>query len=499
MVNPDILQLLKRIISEIDQGLLIYNRSGEILHASYDLNKLLEEKELIGKSIFEYLDFETTRVRNFLNNLNTSKYFDLSIQLKRGKKSFPARVRMASWRISEEEYVVLASIIDATMIERKRRDLLRKTLTIEQLSRSKKIRSGKLYDAIYEILEMSAKAVKATRVNAWLFDPAREYIEPIGNFDVRVGKMIPQEVLPVIEMPTYFRLFESEKIILANDAQHSRYTSELNEAYLKPNRIVSLMDIPLRSEGQIIGVICFEQVDETRDWTLNDQKFGLIAAQMVSLAVETHKRKKIQQELEAALRQQQRLLTESNHRIASNLEIASKLLQIQVSKAQDSFHKELLVDSVNRIHSIAELHGLLSENMLSSRVSLNHYIQKIVNGLKESISHKNNQLQLLLSCDQCEVHSSIAICIGIIINEAVTNTSKHAYSEGEIGVVRIDFQMNGPRGVLSIMDTGKGLRNVKETFGSGLDIIKGMTEHLNGELEINGENGMKIVVSFLLR
>ncbi len=142
MVNPDILQVLKRIISGMDESLLIFNRSGEILHASYDLNELLEEKELIGHSISEYLDFETTRVRNFLNNLNTSKYFDLSIQLKRGKKSFPARVRMASWRISEDEYIVLASIIDATMLERKRRDLLRKTLTIEQLSRSKKYALG---------------------------------------------------------------------------------------------------------------------------------------------------------------------------------------------------------------------------------------------------------------------------------------------------------------------------------------------------------------------
>ncbi|MDF3029417.1 MAG: signal transduction histidine kinase [Fluviicola sp.] len=499
MAQQDILSTLRKLISGMDESLVIFNQEGRILHASYDLEKLLGKENISGTLIFDHLSHEYERIAHFLKDINTSKYIDLEVVLKRKTGTFTGRMRLAAWKVAENEYLVLGSLVDATQIERKRRDLLRKTLTIELLSKSKKIRNGKLYDAIYEILEMSSKAVGVTRVNAWLFDESHEHIECIGNYDTRLGKMIPQESLPVFEMPTYFMLFETEKIILAANAQTSRYTSELNDTYLVPNGIVSLMDIPLRSEGSIIGVICFEQVKQVRNWSLNDQKFGLIAAQMVSLAVETHKRKLAQQELEAALRQQKRLLTETNNRIVNNLLITNSLLNIQVNKAKDSYHKNLMLDSVNRVQSILSLHELLADNSRSLRISLNQYINRLVQSLRESLSFPQKQLQLLTSIDSCEVKSSLAISIGIIINEAVLNSYKHAFGENELGVIRIDFQMLGPKGILEISDNGRGVKENRELAGSGVEIIRGMVGHLNGNLDIDGTNGMKICVSFSMR
>lgn len=481
----------------MDESLIIFNKSGEILHASYDLELLVDERPLVGKSVFDFLDFDSTRVRNFLNNLNTSKYFDLSIQIKGHHKQFPARLRMASWRVDEHEHVILASIVDATLIERKRRDLLRKTLTIEQLSRSKRIRSGKLHDAIYEILEMSSKAVHVTRVNAWLFDEGKEQIECIGNYDTRVGKMIPQEALPVIDTPTYFSLFKHEKIILAADAQRSPYTSELNESYLIPNGIFSLMDIPLRSEGEIIGVICFEQVGLHRDWNMNDQKFGLIAAQMVSLAVETHRRKIAQQQLESALNFQKKLLRETNHRILNNLEITTKLLQLQVDKAKDQYHKNLMIDSVNRVKSVVQLHEQLNNTERSLRVQFKPYVQRLVSNLRESLSYPDKQLQLLATVDSCEIKSSLAVCLGIIINEAVINAYKHAFNKQKIGVIRIDFEINGPHASLEISDNGTGFSGLAPT-GGGLSIIREMVDLIKGTLLLDGQAGFRIKIDFML-
>ncbi|MNY08074.1 putative sensor histidine kinase pdtaS [compost metagenome] len=206
-----------------------------------------------------------------------------------------------------------------------------------------------------------------------------------------------------------------------------------------------------------------------------------------------------QQELEAALRQQKRLLIETNHRIVNNLMITSGLLNIQVGKARDAYHKNLMLDSVNRVQSILSLHELLSDNSRNLRVSLNQYVNRLVQSLRESLSFPQKQLQLLTSVDSCEVKSSLAISIGIIINEAVMNAYKHAFAENEIGVIRIDFQMQGPKGVLEISDNGKGVKENRELAGGGVDIIRGMVEHLNGNLDIDGTNGMKICVSFSMR
>ena len=345
MVKIDIVSTLQRLISGIDESIVIFDTKGTILHASDSLNHLLNEDELVDHSIFDFIEGDVDHVKLWLENLSNSHFKDVKLKMHRNKQVFPARLRMAAWSVSKNDFIVMASIVDATFIERKKRDLLRKTLTIEQLSKSRKIRDGKLNDAIYEILEMSSKAVQVERVNAWLFNEDATLIECIGNYDASIPGLIEQDSLPRIQMPNYFRLFETEKIIISSHSMDSEITRELRDHYLIPNNIHAMMDIPLRIEGDIIGVICFEQVDHSRDWSLQDQKFGLIAAQMVSLSVETNKRKLIQQQLESALRQQKRLMFETNHRIKNNLAITTSLMRMQLDKCKDDFHRRCLPNS----------------------------------------------------------------------------------------------------------------------------------------------------------
>jgi hypothetical protein len=407
MAKPDIVSTLQRLISGIDESIAIFDGKGTILHASDSLKLLLQEEELVGKSIFTFLDGKAEGVKLWLGNLSHAHFKDVRIKMLRNGHSFPARLRMAAWNTSESEFVVMASIVDGTYIERRKRDLLRKALTIEQLSRSRKIRTGKLNDAIYEILEMSSKAVRVGRVNAWVFNGDNSMIECVGNYDSSIPGLVPQESLPRVEMPNYFRLFETEKIILSSRSQESNITRELMDSYLIPNNIHAMMDIPLRIEGEIIGVICFEQTKQSRDWTLQDQKFGLIAAQMVSLAVETWKRKITQQELENALRQQQRLMAEANHRIKNNLAITVSLMRMQLEKCRDDFHRSLMQDAINRIHSITALHELLAEsNDAGGRIRFKPYVRQLLEGLQDSFSDPSKHIQLTSTIEECEVSST---------------------------------------------------------------------------------------------
>lgn len=499
MAKQDLLKTLQRLISGMDERLVIFDNLGQILYASFGLSQLFDDEQLEGKSIFQFVEGEAEDVHIFLNNLSGSHFKDIQIPMIRNGKKFPVRLRMAAWSVSEGDFVVLASLVDATTIERKKRDLLRKTLTIEQLSKSRKIRSGKLHDAIHEILDMSSKAVATTRVNAWLFDDENTRIECIGNYDVRVNELVPQEALPIFDKPNYFRLFETEKIISTHDAQASEATSELNDSYLIPNNIQSLMDIPLRIEGEIIGVICFEEVGSKRLWSLQDQKFGLIAAQMVSLSIETYKRKLAQQQLESALRQQQRLMSETNHRIKNNLAITLSLLRLQLSKCQDDYHRNLIQSAVNRLNSIVALHELLADKThLNLRVNLHHYGKQLTESLRESLNDPSKEIQLITTFDDCEVSNDLAITLGLIINETVTNAYKHAFTHQKNGVIRVDFSVDKNKGKLEISDNGSGIAAGFIRDGEGMDIIKGMADHINAIIEIKGDAGTSIELDFLL-
>ncbi|MBK6986659.1 MAG: GAF domain-containing protein [Bacteroidetes bacterium] len=183
---------------------------------------------------------------------------------------------------NSESYFVFY-LRDNTQQNLVRKDIIKKSLTIENLAKSRKIRDGQLNEAIYEILESSSRAMQTTRVNAWLFDTEKTQIQCIGNFDARENKLVPQTALPRIAMPLYFSLFETEKIIITRNTLTETKTAELYEFYLKPHDIQSLMDVPVRIEGEMVGVICFENVGCPREWTLQEQKYGLVAAQMLSL------------------------------------------------------------------------------------------------------------------------------------------------------------------------------------------------------------------------
>lgn len=498
MSQSSILNMLQALISGLDECLVIFDNQGKILFASHGVKELFEDDVQTNDTIFRFIDGDANDVKVFLKALNHSHFLDLQLMMLRHGKRFPVRLRMAAWSVTEKEFVVVASLVDATTIERKKRDLIRKTLTIEQLSKSQKIREGKLHDAIYEILEMSSKAVGSTRVNAWLFSEDNSRIECIGNFDARVNQLVPLQDLPVFDKPNYFQLFETEKIIIASDAQHNTATKELSVTYLVPNNIQSIMDIPLRLEGEIIGVICFEQVGSQRVWTLNDQKFGLIASQMVSLAVETHKRKLIQRDLEESLAQQKRITSETNHRIKNNLAITLSLLRLQLNKCKDAYHRNLIQSSVNRLHSIVALHDLLSDKEhFRSKVPFQKYAEQLLEGIRTSMDTEGKEITLTYQIAACDVTSDLAITLGLIINESVTNAYKHAFADSISGNVRVIFTLNGKMGHLEVIDSGKGLSATSENAdGEGMDILKGMADHIDADLRIISENGTKVYLDF---
>nr|MDJ0637057.1 PAS domain S-box protein [Xenococcaceae cyanobacterium MO_188.B29] len=87
-----------------------------------------------------------------------------------------------------------------------------------------------------------------------------------------------------------FQTLESEEIVAAEDAQNDHRTQEFRETWLIPHNITSMMDVPIRSGGKTVGVICHEHVGSPRYWTIEEQNFASSLAHMISLAIEASER-----------------------------------------------------------------------------------------------------------------------------------------------------------------------------------------------------------------
>lgn len=398
---------------------------------------------------------------------------------------------------SSNEHLYVFYLRDNTQQNLVRKDIIKKSLTIENLSKSRKIRDGQLNEAIYEILESSSRAMQVTRVNAWLFDNEKTQIQCIGNFDARENKLVPQTALPRIAMPLYFNLFETEKIIITRDSFTETKTAELFEFYLKPHDIQSLMDVPVRIEGEMIGVICFENVGAPREWTLQEQKYGLVAAQMLSLTIESHNKQLAKKALELALEEQTILLQEVNHRVKNNLSIVASLMNLQSEKSKDDYHKQLFMECRNRLDSIASVHELIYKAKSYSHINFKEYLNQIIEHISNSYKSFSH-IKIVKGITDVHVDISSAIPMALIVNELITNAYKHAFTNKKEGIIEVSLLENNNQVFLTIKDNGQGFdKTIIPKNSIGMDILSGLIDQIEGVCNLTSdEKGTIYKISF---
>ena len=157
---------------------------------------------------------------------------------------------------------------------------------------------GRFEAAVRSITETATELVDATRVSVWLFDDDRGRLRCVDRYDVRTADHTSGAELVAADYPTYFEALRSHRSISAVDARTDPRTRELRTDYLEPAGIESLLDATLRAEGDVIGVVCHEQVGRTREWTDAEVRFAGDVADVVHRARRNHRSAEQRRELE---------------------------------------------------------------------------------------------------------------------------------------------------------------------------------------------------------
>jgi PAS domain S-box-containing protein len=148
------------------------------------------------------------------------------------------------------------------------------------------------------ITEQDTEVLDIAQAGIWLFSPDRTEIVCRDLF-IKAKKVHENgESLKVHDYPHYFKAMENSRIVATNNAQTDLRTCEFADTYLKPKGITSMIDIPIRLHGQVIGLICHEHIGPAREWTSTEQDFAASVADMVALKLEAAERTKAEQALE---------------------------------------------------------------------------------------------------------------------------------------------------------------------------------------------------------
>ncbi len=226
---------------------------------------------------------------------------------------------------------------------------------------------------------------------------------------------------------------------------------------------------------------------------------------VLAISRDITERKKSEDDVKASLKEKELLLREIHHRVKNNLQIISSLLSLQKSYIQDDETLDVLEESQNRVKSMAIVHEKLYNSESLVKIDFKDYIKDLTDSLLLTYRISQDMIKLDRNVDTIFFDVNTAIPCGLIINELVTNSLKHAFSKPvtpeshQNKEINVELHQEKDNFVLIVSDNGSGLPenlDFKNTESLGLRLVNNLVKQLEGTIKLDETEGTKFKIIF---
>jgi two-component sensor histidine kinase len=227
-----------------------------------------------------------------------------------------------------------------------------------------------------------------------------------------------------------------------------------------------------------------------RDFSPDDVNFLRTYANLIAVIVQ---KAKANADLKRRADEKEQLLKELQHRIKNNLQILTSLVSFQTRRSANAGARDELRKIGQRINALALVHEKLYAVEQVDRIELGGYLSDIVRSLLRLHEGARGAIRLVTDTERLDVPPELAVTLGLITNEFVTNSLKYAFGAAD-GVVGIELKRPRDGGVcLSLWDDGKGIP-ADAPRGSGMDLIESLARPLVGDIEWSHDKGVRLTL-----
>jgi two-component sensor histidine kinase/tetratricopeptide (TPR) repeat protein len=199
--------------------------------------------------------------------------------------------------------------------------------------------------------------------------------------------------------------------------------------------------------------------------------------------------------IEKSLSEKELLLKEIHHRVKNNLQVVSSLLSLQSEYIKDDTALSAINEGRNRVRSMALIHqNLYSEDNLTG-INVKSYLEKLIEGLFNTYNINEDQITLGLNIEDIALDVDIVVPLGLIANELVSNSLKHAFTEQSQGRITVSLTTDINGLAFRVNDNGKGVDtslNIKDMESFGYQMIYAFKEKLQAKLFIENNDGTSV-------
>lgn len=195
-----------------------------------------------------------------------------------------------------------------------------------------------------------------------------------------------------------------------------------------------------------------------------------------------------------SLNEKETLLKEIHHRVKNNLQVVSSLLSMQSRFIKDEQALGAVNEGQTRVESMALIHQKLYQENNLSGVSAKEYIEDLAEVLKQSYS-TNDEVEFEYDVEDLTIDVDTIIPIGLIMNELICNSLKHAFPENHDGIISVRLKENNSQLRLEVSDNGVGADGPSDDQSFGMVLIDSLAMKLKATLQIDTKNGTSTVLT----
>lgn len=380
------------------------------------------------------------------------------------------------------------------------------------------------------VTQRASETLNIDRVSIWMLDKSHQELMCRKLYERNKDKWESGLVLTREEYPKYFSALENNTVISAYDAHTHPATSEFSKHYLTPLGIGAILDIPIRRQGYLVGVVCCEHTGSKRKWRSDEQGFVFGLSDLISLNIESSERKNVELELVEAKKEadnassaKSEFLSSMSHELRTPMNAISGFAQLLLYNSDKTLNdmqkgnvKEIIKASNHPLELINEILNLAkieagNVDLTIETVSYSEVIQECLSLMETLINDRHIKISFSFNGNNISVReiSDTKVFMHVdrmrikqILLNLLSNAVKYNVEEGSISV-RCDVLNSIVR--ISVVDTGKGISTdgKKELFksfsrlgeengsiegsGIGLVITKKLVELMGGNIGVESE------------
>jgi two-component sensor histidine kinase len=212
---------------------------------------------------------------------------------------------------------------------------------------------------------------------------------------------------------------------------------------------------------------------------------------LITVVRDVSERMKHEEELSENSRQKEYLLHEIHNRVKNNFAILISLMNMQRDQSADPELSSSLNDLQLRVRTMSLVHEQLYQSQEISQIPFNNYLHHLA--IIISSSFKNSRIRLQTEISPCNVAIEIALPLGLIINELITNAYKYAFPGEMSGTIWVKLLPDTTdKYCIVICDDGIGLPQdftMNTTNSMGSQIVGILVEQIEATLEVTSDRG----------